>query len=135
MRHWITLSVAVDDEAREAVRLAPAESIGVREEAGAATVVERGGQPTVKEAFVDGLVERREEPAGQRRAWVVESSAEEMASRVEHLDGVAGDQPPDEIRDFAAIHPGMAGSETPIHARLEDQPRHAVIVTLTLRFS
>src|SRR5262245_38907460 len=58
-----------------------------------------------------------------------------MPPGVEYLDGVAWGRSPDEISDFAAIDPGMAGSETPIHARLEDQPRHKAIVTFTLRSS
>ena len=113
--------VAVHHQAGKPICLAPAEAERLAQEPRRTAVVEGRAEPAEDECLVDGLVEPREEAAGQRGPRVVEASAQESSAGVQHLHGVARRPPASEIGDLAPVDPGMAGPEAPLHPLLEDQ--------------
>ena len=74
-------AVAVHDEPGQPVRLAPAEAVGVGDQAGRPAVLPGGLEPAPEELRVDGFVTPREQAAAERRARVVEALAEITAAR------------------------------------------------------
>ena len=127
-------AVAIDDQAREAVGLAPHEPHRL---APAALPRLRGGRyPACHEATVERLVLPRVNPAAQRRPRVVESAPDEATARVDDRDGRPG-------RDVTDI--GHVGLEDPgmrvrpaIAAALESEdgvPGHEAELTRRWRHS
>ncbi len=119
--HW---AIAVHDEAGQSVCLAPAEAIGVGDQARRPAVLPGSLEPAHEESGVDGLVTPSEQAAAERRAGVVEALAEISAARIKHLDGLAGLGKALEVVDLAPVNPRVPGVDSLLGAALENEPGH-----------
>src|SRR6185503_2843446 len=90
-------------------------------EPGDPAVVERRRQPAPDQGAVDGLTGTGEQAAHDAGARVVVAAAHRMPCGVEHVHDVAGRPCAANVRDLAAVDPGMAGAEPAIAAPLEDE--------------
>jgi hypothetical protein len=117
-------AVTVHHETGQPVRLAPAEAIGIGDEACRPAVLPGGLEPAPEERSVNGLVTPREEATAERRAGIVEALAEVAAAGIQHLDGLAGLREALEVCDLRPVDPGVAGGDSMLGAALENEPGH-----------
>ena len=123
--HHAHRAVAVHHEAGKLVGLAPAQAIGVGDEAGRPAIFPGRLEPAPEEFGVDGFIAPGEEPAAERGPGIVEALAEIVPDRVHHLDGLARPGEALEIGDLAPVDPRMPRSKPRVFPALENEPGHA----------